>query len=266
MTAVSIAGVPSSSAVPELEVLRVRRQLVGGRRDRFVEVPGRPGSWVFPEEPGDRSLTVECHLFAATFDDRRDAVRRLAAWADTPAGAVAIIVDDEPDRFYYGVLADAPVADEWLRAGELELTYRVSPYTYDVAVSSSTAATGLPSAASGVVDVGTLDFTVEPELELVPRGGTLTSLTLTLAGDTLSWSGLVLADDALTVSTISSTVTVGTSDDAELVGVYDPDAVDMADVDGRFPLLETGENAYNIVWTGTATTLDITVRWRRRFR
>lgn len=264
-TVVTLNTTASDAAVPELLITRVRRELLGARRDVFAEVPGRAGSYVFPEQPGDRRLEIEFDLLGDDFDDRRDAVRRLADWADTPAGAVRMVIDDEPDRYADAVLTGGLNVDEWLRRGSGTLEYRVSPYTYANTLSSATL--NLNTSPDSDTFNAPDDIVAYPVIELTPTNGTLLTFSLTLNGDSLAWAGLVPDDATITISSITATVTEGTNVDVNLTGTYpDPADLSMSDVDGTFPLVVPDANAFALTWTGTATLVTATITWRRRFR
>lgn len=263
-TVITLNGATSADSIPELLVVQVRRPLLGARRDAFVVVPGRAGSYAFAEEPGDASLRIDFDILGDTFEDRRDAVRRLADWADTPAGPVPLYVDDEPDRYYEAILEGGLDVDEWLLRASGALDYRVSPYALAADLSSATVL------FSGSPDSDTFaaadEIVALPVIEVTPTNGTLTGFTLTLNGDALTWAGLVADDATLTISSISATVTTGANVDVNLTGTFVVGSLDMADVDGTFPLIVPGSNAIALTWSGTATNVTVEVTWRRRYR
>ena len=263
-TIVTLNGSPSSTAVPELLVVAVRRELLGARRDVFIDVPGKPGSYAFAEEPGDRFLRIEFDILGDSFEDRRDAVRRLAEWADTPSGTVPLAIDDEPGRYSEAMLTGGLAVEEWLVRGSGELEYRVGPYSLaDVATTETIALSGSPDSASfSAAD----EIIAYPIIELTPTNGTLTSFALDLNGDTVSWSGLVLDDQTVTISSISVTITQGANVDVNLTGTFNVEDLDMADADGVFPLIVPGSNSLDLSWTGTATNVTVEITWRRRYR
>lgn len=267
MTTVDLTlnGVTLSSSVPEALVLRVARPLVGARRHIAEGVPGRAGSWLFPEEPGDRRIEVEIDIQATSFEERRAACRALAYWADV--GQLApLIIDDEPDRYLEVILDNEPDPDEWLVAANPTLVFRASP-PYALASELSTE-TDLLAGAGSDGDSFTIpdEVSAEPVIEITPTNGTITGFTLELNGYALTWSGLIPDDNTLTISTISNTITTGPNADEALTGAFDPDDVSMADASGDFPLLLEGANTYTLTWTGTATAVTVVFTWRRRFR
>lgn len=264
MTDVTLNTVALSTAVPTAEVLQVARQLTGARRNVFVDVPGRAGSWVFAEQPGDRTLVLRLHIGASSFAERREAVRELAYWAEvgTPA---RLIVDDEPDRYHDAILDASVDVNEWLtEAAAIEVPFRVGPYAYALDITTETIAATSPSPAVGSF---TAPDTVEalPIVEITPTNGTITSLIFTLNGAALTY-GTDIADDAtVSISSLVDTVFAGTIDPS-LVGLLNPAAVSMAEVSGEFGRIVEGVNDWSLSWTGTATAITVGIRWRERFR
>lgn len=257
-------GEDLSTAVAEALVLDVRRPLVGKRRHTRVEIPGRAGSVTFDEEPGDRVLEIVIDLEAATFEDRRDAVRRLARWAEVGTSS-QLIISDEPDRYHDAILENADTVLERLLYGAATLRFAVGPYSL-----ASTPSTQTENATSNP-DSDTFNITddvyAEPVIELTPAGGTLTGFTLTVNGSALTWTGdTILAGETLTISSISDTITIGENEDVDLTGAFDEEDVSMADVSGTFPLLFSGANAWSLSRSGTATSVSIVFTWRERFR
>lgn len=264
MTTFTFGGV-SSTTIPEIEVLRVRRPLVADRRDEFVAVPGREGAWLFPEKPGMRTITLDLHLLAETFEDRRSAVIEMADLLDV-AGMARLIVDDEADRFHLARLASAPDPEEWLTAATFSVDFVAEPYSQALEISESehplVATTDAP-----------FSFTVPdrvegvPVVELIANGGTVTMFTLTLNGETLIYEGPTIASgDAVTISTLAYVVTAGLNGDAELDGTFDPDDLSMSGVSGDFPYVVPGDNEGSLTRTGAATSVTVRCSWRRRSR
>jgi len=265
MTDLNLNGVALSAAVPEALVMKVARQLVGSRRNVFVDVPGRSGSWTFTEQPGDRTLIATLDVEAGSFAARRAAVRNLAYWADV--GAVArLIIDDEPDRYHEAILDAAVDPAEWLISVELlELPFRVGPYALASAASVRTLPVSGGSPESGTF---TAPDTVEgrPVIQITPTDGTMTALTFTLNGQALDFAETLLSGSTLTISSISDTVTRGVSGDVDLTGAFVPASIAMGAVSGDFGRIIEGVNAWSLVWTGTATAATVTATWRERFR
>ncbi len=255
----------SSTTIPELLVVRVRRPFVAKRRDDFVEVPGREGFWLFQEQPGARMLTIEFDFLADSFDDRRAAVTALADLLDGPDGLAELIFSDEPDRFHRARLASEPDPEEWLTRAAFSVDLIAEPYALALEISeeSYTAATGVSHPFSIPDTIG-----APCEVEILANGGTLTGLVIVANGETLVRGlGVTVFDgETITFSTLSYTATIGPSIDTDLDGTFDPDNLSMSTVSGDFPVIVAGANTIAVTRTGTAATMTITVRWRRRFR
>lgn len=266
MTAVDVTydGVDLSDAVPGAYVTKVVRPLVGARRHRTKEIPGRAGSWIFGEEPGDRILEVSVDIQGISFADRRAAVVALADWCDRPTPE-ALILSDEPDRYHLAILDRDADPDEWLLAGSVVLRFRAGPYSLASTITVETIAAAGAGTDSGTFSaVDTID--AEPIIEITPTNGTITTFALTVNDDELGYSGPTVASgNTVTISTISDTVTQGVNGDTMLTGAYSGTVV-MSGVSGVFPLIVPGTNTWAISWAGTATAVTVEISWRRRYR
>lgn len=256
-----------SSTIPELLVTRVRRPLVAARRDEFIEVPGREGFWLFEEKAGARTITIELDVQADSFAERRAAVIALADLLDAPSGLSQLVVSDEPDRFHRCRLASAPDPDEWLNYATIAVDLIADPYSYATAISVETY-----TAASATVHAFAVPDKVYgiPVIEVTANGGTLTGFTLAMNGDTFTYglggTGLT-AGQTVTIDTLAYVLTRGASGDPDLDGTFDPALLDMATVSGDFPYIAAGANTITATKLGgSAATLTVSVRWRRRAR
>jgi predicted phage tail component-like protein len=259
---VTLNSVTSTAGVSALRIRRVDRDLLGERRDVRVPVPGRDGSWVFPEEPGNRTIVIHGWLAAESMAAKRTAIHDLAEWVNT-AGEVALSVDDESDRFYY-VTLDSWDVDTSQRYATVEIEFTASAYGMANSLSTETLSLSGTSPESGSFNV-TDDLGAYPVVEITPTNGTITAFTLTVNGFVLSWSGTLLDDETLTISSLSFTVTEGVNGDTMLTGAFGAGALSMSEVSGEFPELVPGSNPWSLEWTGTATTITDEFTWRERF-
>jgi predicted phage tail component-like protein len=261
MTTANFNGNELVDAVPEAIITNVRRSLLGTRRTVFQDVPGVAGSWTFGDQPGDRKIVLSIHILGDDFADRRDAVRRLAAWADSTAPA-GLVLDDEPDRAEYAILTSTPEPDEMLLAASVDLEFRSGPYAYAMETSSASW-----SASSGVAHSLSVpdDVDVFPIVTLTAGASPVSSLTLTVGERTLSYGTPLAAHASITISSMAFVVTEGENVDDLVVGTFDPEAVSMADVDGQFPVLTNGTNSVTVTTAG-GSAMDVDVLWRRRYR
>lgn len=261
---VTYNGVDLSDAVPVAYVLNVTRPLVGARRHRTVDIPGRAGSWIFAEEPGDRVVEIELDLQADSFEDRRAALTALADWCDKPT-PVVLILSDESDRYHLAILDRDPDPREWLVSATITLAFRVGPYALDlVASAENIAASGAGTDSGTFTAPDTID--AEPVIEITPTNGTISTFSLTLNSDAIGYQAPTIASgQTVTISTISDTVTQGVNGDTMLTGAYTGTVI-MSAVSGVFPLIVPGLNSWTLSWSGTATAVTVEISWRRRFR
>jgi predicted phage tail component-like protein len=262
VTDATFNGVALSAAVPDALILHVDRGLLGARRDTYQEIPGRAGSWLFPDKPGDRSVVLTVNIESATFAARRAAVNALAGWADS-AAAARLIIDDEPDRYWLAKLSDPGETAEWLLAADTAVDFHTGPYAWATAISSTTWA-----AVDVVPQTVTLPDTVDaqPVLELTADAATsIGSFTLTVNGQALTVNYSTPAGAKLTINGISYTVTTGPNIDTDLTGAFNPANAINALVDGVFPLFTPGANTVTID-TQNGAGATITATWRRRYR
>jgi predicted phage tail component-like protein len=261
MTDVTYAGVALSAAVPEALVTRVRRGLLGTRRDTYQEVPGRAGSWLFPEQPGDRTVSVSVHLLGANFAARRAAVINLADWADAPASA-PLVVDDEPDRYWDAKLTGPGDPNEWLETAAADLDFRAGPYAWGTTVSAET---WTATDAVGHVWIVPDEVDALPVVEITAGASSIPSFILTTNGDALTYGTALAAGAKVTISSVAYMVTTGADPDPTLVGYFNPATVAMGAVAGTFPVLVPGSNTVTLD-TPAGQGAAVAVRWRRRYR
>lgn len=255
----------SSTTIPEFVVEKVTRGLLGKHRGSFVDIPGRAGSWYFPDQRGRRKITMECYILASSFPTgRRDAVTRVADWLDVGDQA-RLIIGDDPTVYYNAVLLGDSDVNEWRQLGRFPLEFSVEPYSYDLN------ATSVLYEAVGNEDDWTDTFSIlsatYPIIEITNRtGGTVTGITFTLNEATLSIV-TPLADDAtVTINSIGMAVLQGANDDTNLTGVYEPSDMLMSGVQGTFPILMPGNNSFYIAADPVGGTFDVRVTYRNRYR
>lgn len=255
----------ASTTIPELVVGPVTRELVGAMRGNFVAVPGLEGDWFFSERRGRRRITAECFI-EATIPTRRDTMLAVANWLDVEEEA-QLIISDEPDVYYLGVLAEPPEPEEWREFGIFDLVWMVQPYSFATSLT-------VESFTSDTNDIHTwaagLDVFVYPVVEITPTNGTMTGFTIiTNADESLTWAGTCASGDTITVNAIAAVVLAGVNTDLELTGAYDYADLSMQGVVGDYPrLIEgAGNNSLQFILdSGTATAIDVDITYRKRYR
>lgn len=252
-----------SNTIDGLYINRITRGGYGSVRDVDVDIPGRDGAWHFTENRGLRDIEMDVTLVADSPALRHAKVVEFADWLDK-TGRRKLVFSDQSDRYWMAALTSDIRVDEWGRLGKASVSWSAEPYAYAVTTTEVcfTAASGADTDSFVAAD------TIEayPEVRLVPSGGALTSVSWTLNDDTISWSGITGEGSTLTISSISDTVLGGQSGDTDLTGAFDIADLDMSAVSGDFGLIRPGTNVWSITTTGTFTSLQICIEWRRRYR
>jgi phage-related protein len=255
----------SSSTIPGLVFTNPKRQLLGNHRGSFLEIPGRRGSWYFPELRGRRSIKVDGFVLQETgiFSDRRDSIVAMADWLDVDIQA-RLILGDDPSVYYEAVLGDCGDTDEWRDLGTFQLEWLVSPFSFATTVTNLVVASAVTT--NTVFDPDILTPTL-PVIEVKPTNGNITDFYISINGEALSWQGSLASGNTITIDTNSVVVTTGVNTDVELTGAYDPAAVQVSGVSGSFPYLVPGINTYGFhINTGTATAVTVTIKYRKAYR
>lgn len=223
-------------------------------------MPGRFGSWVFPDVRGNRTIRAACQVVRA-IDERREGTREGAIWLDVQ-GYADLLFSDEPERYWRAYVKQAPSSDEWKGQAKFTIEWSAEPYAYSVSTSEMcvTATGGSDSDTFVVTD----DVPACPIIEITPLNGGISSYVLTLNGYELSVTGPITSGNTQTVSSCSYTITSGATGEEQLTGAYDPDPHWTVDASGEFPLLVSGSNAWDFEWEGSATNVRICIFWRER--
>jgi len=257
----------SSTTIPQFCCQKITRQILGNSRGTFVEIPGRSGSWFFPEQPGRRKIILECFVLeeeVAFPTGRRDAVTLVADWLEIGRQG-KLILGDDPTVFHNAVLIDPPDVDEWRSLATFELTFTAESYGYAINSSSWSY-----SAASGSVQNHDFSLLVPtyPIVEITPTGGSsITGFTLSLNGKILTYNTVLTTGSTVNVNSLAMSVLAGTSDDVNLTGAYDPLEMLMSGVTGSFPFLQVGTNEITVTKLGgDATGFTVNIIYRYRYR
>ena len=105
------------------------RQLLPEPNDRYIQVPGRQGSILFPRELADRRIELDCAFVGSSLADIRAKARDIAAWLHTDDRA-NLSFDDEAGKTYKGKLASAVDFDHIGKMGRFSLSFVCEPLAY----------------------------------------------------------------------------------------------------------------------------------------
>ena len=251
-TIATLDGV-ASTTIADLYITGVRRQVLPAVRDVYLEVPGRAGSWHFPEQGGDRELTLGLLIGSDTFAERRASARALGRWLWPSTDLAArrpLILDDEPDRYELVAVADTVDLDELLETGQGSVTFRTGPYALAVTEDTDTLTltTGTPADTLDVAAADDLANDLPFTVEVTPSGVT-NGFTLTINGDVLVYEDSVAGGETITV-------------DTDTLSVLADGAPALTAVAGTFARLQAGTNNVELA---ADTTTELAFAWRRRY-
>lgn len=243
----------------DLNVLGIRRTALPTSRDVFVEVPGRPGSYHFPEEPGDRAIVALVGVEADDGPDLVDRVRDVAHWVKTSSRRV-LLLDEDPDNYLMAVVVNPGDVDNLLDLGRWEIEFSCGPHVYSVSQHS----------ASAVMPTNPLTATNDGPLETPPRivvaatqGGAVDGPEVHLGDATMLWNSALLAGQALVIDSDLQVVTFHSSIGTLLAGDYDPSTGTVpTGLSGDFGGLEPGANP--ITFTPDSGAATVAVFWHER--
>ena len=206
------------------------RQLLPEPNDRYVQVPGRNGSILFPRELADRRIELDCAFVGSSLADIRAKARDIAAWLHTDDRA-NLSFDDEPGKSYKGKLASAVDLDHIGRLGQFSLTFVCEPLAYGEQVTANFVSDSVTVANGGLfptpaiieatftgaasefkVTLGTKyvrvvhDFEVNDTLKIDTGTGAVL-INGTRAMDKLDWQNSIFFELAVGNNTLSITPT-----------------------------------------------------------
>lgn len=251
-----------STDIPELVIGKITRSMFGKLRGEYLDIPGVPGARFYSEKRGIRKITLECFVEAATFPaGRRDAVTAVCDWLEAVEGEAELILGDDPGVYYLATLGEPPDPDEWREFGVFDIVFYAQPYSYDTTVTQEI----WTSTGGGHTWNSGLTMVQYPLIVVTPTGGPLTALELHMNGLSFFWTGTLLAGKALYIYCEEGLVYNTDAPDEVVTGVYD-DAFDMVGVTGDFLYLDPGSNTLSVGYTGTASSVDVTVSYRKQYR
>lgn len=112
------------------------RQLLPEPNDKYMQVPGRQGSILFPGGLADRRIEIDCAFRGNKLPDLRIRAREIAAWLYTENREI-LSFDDEPEKYYRGKLAQAIDFEHLAVMGQFSLIFECEPLAYGAEVLAS---------------------------------------------------------------------------------------------------------------------------------
>src|SRR5690606_21679793 len=110
------------------KILDIRRDILPPRSIQFLEVPGRAGSYFANVREESRIIEVDVFMKDQSFEALRSRIRQAAEILDTDQPA-PLIVEDEPDKVWMGILMENTPLEEVIFTGRTTLQFFIpDPY------------------------------------------------------------------------------------------------------------------------------------------
>lgn len=219
------------------------RQLLPEPNDKYMQVPGRQGSILFPGGLADRRIEIDCAFRGNKLPDLRIRAREIAAWLYTENREI-LSFDDESEKYYRGKLAQAIDFEHLAVMGQFSLIFVCEPLAY-----------GAEVLASFINDTATVN-----------NQGTFESypvFTVTFTAAAAEWKVILGAKYVRVVHDfqIGDTLEVNCATGAVLInGARAMDKLDWQN--SEFFTLPPGENTLTITPTSVCTaTVKFNPRW-----
>jgi predicted phage tail component-like protein len=209
----------------------INRQILPSTQDKYLEIPGRDGSYLFPGANNDRAIEVELNITTNNLTQRQQVARQVAAWLRTKTRA-ELIFDDEPDVKYMAKLANQLDLEPLAFAGKTKVMFRCLPFAlYQVSTGEDVILDSyLPLDSWVTLNPGedfTISITGDTTFDIDYMGtqevglgshdgskfdiiiiGSFTTLSLGLNGKTINYTAS-LAGQTLTIDNVNATVKIG---------------------------------------------------------
>lgn len=111
----------------KLKARIISRPILPASKDRYVEIPGRAGSILFPDTLADRMITIEFTFLEKNIVDIREKTHEIANWLYTE-DRVPIVFDDEPQYTYTGKVVNQIDLEEVAVRGRFNVNFRCLPF------------------------------------------------------------------------------------------------------------------------------------------
>lgn len=224
-------------------IVKTKRQILAGLDDRYVEIPGRDGSYLVPGKAKDKIFALKCYVEFDDLANLRQKTKDIAAWLYTDA-RTNLIFDDEPAMIYKAKLDGAINFETTLGYGEFDIAFRTEPFAYGAEVQQNLNANNV------VVRVGT-----------APALPTITAVFSSAASE----YKILHADSGKYVRVVHSFVAGDTlliEHNVNRVALNGVVIMSSLDIASEFFSLDRVSNTFIITPTGVATTtLAYNQRW-----
>jgi len=253
-----------------LKVTKIEDPLMPPTREKTEEIAGRDGEWDFGADFGPRPVTYTVDIMEQTRADLKANIRNIAAWLNPKDGAGSLINDDEPDKHYLARFAGKIPLDQLINAfNEFSITFIAyedpmaigEDLVWEDIVDTGVVVVNNPGtcATKPIITITALNGGMPGDVgvtggydPLSQINDTLTNPVLTIAGETITYAGVIAPGASLVIDCDKMHASKG--------GVNAD-----GDIVGEFPALGPGDN--NITMTDDTSTgggmvkLEYNGRW-----
>ncbi|WP_236631747.1 distal tail protein Dit [Anoxybacillus sp. UARK-01] len=224
-----------------LRLSNISRPLLPEIHDHYEQIPGRHGSYLFPQPFGDRVVSVSCCLKTRTIAERIEIARRISAWLSTNEKDM-LSFSDEPDVFYLAKVNKAPDFEEFLTFGRFTVEFLCEPFKYSV-FSKQVVFEMDSNSVQYISNGGTAE--TYPSLVIEAAHGEIQNPKITINDKYLLYNGALTPNSAIEINTESFLATKSMERDIVTTGAYDTAENNILSmVDGEFGALFPGGNTF----------------------
>lgn len=203
----SFNGVDSTSF--KLVCKSVKRPLLPAAKTKRVELAGSSGAYDFDGlEYSLRTVTMKIQYIGTSYEELRSRARSIAAWLSQGTWS-RLIINDESDKYYLAKVTGEVDLEALWESGTADVSFDCQPYAYSVAESTyNFTATGAKTYEFQNGGTREINYRSPQGCKFkITAVGTLTTLTLTLNGETLNFTEAV--SGTLVIDNIAMTAKVG---------------------------------------------------------
>lgn len=114
-----------------IKIIDIRRNIFPELSDSMLSIPGRYGSYYTGTSVNHRVIQIDIDIIASSHAERLSLSRLIAYWLFSTNADQEIIFDDEPDKIYYGHVANSAEVQRSLYNGKATLEIHCSdPFAY----------------------------------------------------------------------------------------------------------------------------------------
>ncbi len=237
MADVTFNGISASSL--GVKILDITHETLPVILDQHVTIPGRHGSYLFPQAYGDRMVTVTAMINEHTFADARDKLFDISSWLHSTVKA-PLYTSDTGGKYYMAKVLSASKFERTDGLGTFSVVFICEPFLYGDDISEIY--TMDSGAMQGVYNTGTAE--ASPQITVIAAYGEIQTPAITINETTIVYNGTISTNGQVDLMSGTWSAYRGMDRDIMTTGAYDAseDSV-LSMVAGEFPVLSPGPNS-----------------------